>query len=46
MNPPIIGQSVTVYGVQCTIVAIHSFGTIDVVECNGDRTWRLSGLAF
>ena len=43
---PQIGQIVKVYGVDCRIVKIHPFGTIDVVRLDGSRAYRLSGLAF
>jgi hypothetical protein len=43
---PKLGQIVMVYGVKCSIVRIRPFGTIDVVEVDGERAWRLSGLNF
>jgi hypothetical protein len=45
-NRPYIGQHCTVYGKECIIFAIHAFGTIDVVTADGERAWRISGLAF
>lgn len=47
MNSPHIGQTCQVYGVWCTIIAIHPFGTIDVEAMDGSgRYWRVSGLSF
>lgn len=43
---PKIGQLVTVYGLRCQIVAVHPFGTIDVVSLDGKYAYRFSGLAF
>ncbi len=41
---PRIGQRYTLRGVSCEIVAVHPFGTIDVVEIDGPGAWRVSGL--
>lgn len=46
MTKPQIGQIVKVYGFDCRIFKIHSFGTIDVVRVDGSRAYRLSGLTF
>lgn len=43
---PQIGQIVKVYGKECRIIKIHPFGTIDVVSLDGEKAYRLSGLAF
>lgn len=44
-NAPKIGQTIVVYGVTCTIVKIHPFGTVDVEAPNG-RYYRVTGLSF
>lgn len=43
---PRVGMLVRVYGVQCEIVRVLPFGTIDVVSLDGSRAWRVSGLGF
>lgn len=43
---PVIGQTVTVYGVECRIFRVHPAGTIDVEEVNGPRAWRVTGCGF
>ena len=45
--PPTLGQLVTVRGIECRIIAIRPFGTIDVQPTDGsERCWRVSGLSF
>lgn len=39
-----IGQLVTVRGIECRIFKVHPFGTIDVVSLCGNYAWRLSGM--
>lgn len=41
---PHIGDRVVVRGIECRIIAVHRFGTVDVQEIGGDRCWRVSGL--
>lgn len=43
---PMIGQLMMVRGVQCKIVKILPFGTLDVVSICGQYAYRVSGLAF
>jgi len=43
---PRLGMIVKVYGYDCRIIKIYSFGTIDVVRVDGSRAYRLSGLSF
>lgn len=43
---PKIGQLITVRGISCRIVKIYPFGTLDVVEVNGSRSFRVTGLSF
>jgi hypothetical protein len=43
---PKIGQLITVRGISCRIVKIHPFGTLDAVEVNGSRSFRVTGLSF
>lgn len=43
---PKIGMLYTVYGIQCRIVVIHKYGTIDVTSLDGKKSWRVSGLPF
>lgn len=43
---PIIGQLVTVRGIECRIIAIHHAGTIDVESLCGQFYFRVSGLGF
>ncbi len=46
-TPPRIGQTVTVYNIECRIYRIHPFGTIDVEATDGsERCWRITGLCF
>lgn len=45
-EPAKVGDIVTVYGVDCEIVKVRPFGTIDVVALDGSRAWRVSGLRF
>lgn len=44
-NKPTIGQTVTVYGMLCTIYRIHPFGTMDVEAPDG-RCFRVTGYGF
>ena len=39
-----IGQLITVRGIECRIFKVHPFGTIDVVSLCGNYAWRLTGL--
>jgi len=44
---PKIGQIIKYSGLNCRIIAIHKFGTIDIQEVGGqERCWRMSGLNF
>lgn len=43
---PTIGQTITVRGIQCKIIKVRPFGTIDVESLDGAKHWRLSGLSF
>lgn len=43
---PVVGQLTTIYGVDCRIVKIHPFGTMDVVSLDGSKSWRVTGLGF
>jgi len=43
---PKIGQLITVRGIVCRIAKIHPLGTLDVLEINGPRAFRLTGLSF
>ena len=44
---PKIGQIIKHSGLDCRIIAIHKFGTIDIQEVGGqERCWRMSGLNF
>lgn len=46
-TPPVIGQLVTVRGIECRIIAIRPMGTVDVEATDGTgRCWRVSGLPF
>lgn len=39
-----LGDIVIVRGLQCRIIAIRPFGTVDVESLDGRYVWRLSGL--
>lgn len=41
---PRVGQIMVVRGQICNVIAVHKFGTVDVM-C-GDRAWRVTGLNF
>jgi hypothetical protein len=43
---PTVGQIVTVRGISCRIVRVHSAGTVDVLSLDGRFAWRISGLGF
>lgn len=43
---PEVGMLMMVRGVQCRIVKVRPFGTVDVVSLCGAFSWRVSGLAF
>jgi hypothetical protein len=43
---PKLGQLIKVRGIICHIVKIHPFGTVDVLEVNGSRAFRVTGLSF
>lgn len=42
---PVVGQSITVRGLSCTITKIHPFGTLDVRTPSG-AALRVTGLPF
>ena len=44
VKKPKVGQRVVVRGVDCEIVKVRPFGTIDVVSLDGKYAWRVSGL--
>ena len=41
-----VGDVVTVYGTLCRVFKVHPFGTVDVEQIEGDRAYRVSGLAL
>ncbi len=43
---PYIGQPCTVRGIECTIVNILSFGTVEVSSLDDKHHYRISGLSF
>ncbi len=43
---PRAGQIVEFNNRICRIVKVHCFGTIDIVEVDGNGAWRVTGLAF
>jgi hypothetical protein len=45
-DKPHVGQHVTVYGQECEIIRVYSYGTIDVATLDGKKAWRITGLAF
>jgi len=42
---PKLGQLIKVRGIICHIAKIHPFGTVDVLEVNGHRAFRVTGLS-
>lgn len=43
---PEIGQIIVVRDIECKIVKIHPFGTVDVESLDGKHNYRVSGLNF
>jgi hypothetical protein len=43
---PKVGQTITVYGLDCTIIKVWPFGTVDCVSKDGNLAWRVTGLSF
>lgn len=43
---PKVGMLISVRGVDCRIVHIHSAGTLDVTSLDGSKSFRLTGLMF
>ena len=40
-----VGSIIMVRGVRCRVFKVRDFGTVDVEEIGGPRTWRVSGLS-
>jgi hypothetical protein len=45
-SAPQVGGLVNVRGQQCRIFKVRPFGTLDVVTLDGERAYRVSGLAL
>jgi hypothetical protein len=43
---PNAGDTMTVWGVECTITKVYPFGTVDVISKDGNLARRVTGLNF
>ena len=46
MKRPKVNDRIIVRGIECRIIKVYAFGTLDAEALDGSGCWRVTGLGF